>query len=33
MTGQPLNHTEVLETGRTSAAALGELLAELVARA
>ncbi len=33
MTGEPLNHEEVLATGRASAVAMGDLLAELVARA
>ena len=33
MTGEPLNHAEVLETGRAAAAAMGDLLAELIARA
>jgi purine-nucleoside phosphorylase len=33
MTGQPLNHEEVLEAGRASASRMGELLRDLVARA
>ena len=33
MTGEPLDHVEVLETGKAAAANLGPLLAELVARA
>jgi purine-nucleoside phosphorylase len=33
MTGQPLNHEEVLEAGRASATRMGELLRDLVARA
>lgn len=33
MTGQPLDHQEVLATGRAAAVAMGDLLAELVARA
>ncbi|KAA9148989.1 purine-nucleoside phosphorylase [Amycolatopsis acidicola] len=33
MTGEPLNHEEVLEAGRASAHAMGTLLRELVARA
>ena len=33
MTGEPLNHEEVLATGRAAAARMGDLLAELVARA
>ncbi|MCE3550103.1 purine-nucleoside phosphorylase [Pseudonocardia sp. RS11V-5] len=33
MTGQPLDHEEVLEAGRASATRMGELLRELVARA
>ncbi len=33
MTGEPLNHEEVLATGRASAVAMGDLLAELIARA
>lgn len=33
MTGEPLNHEEVLATGRAAAVAMGDLLAELVARA
>ncbi|HOZ57577.1 MAG TPA: purine-nucleoside phosphorylase [Nakamurella multipartita] len=33
MTGEPLNHEEVLSTGRAAAARMGDLLAELVARA
>ncbi|WP_433504145.1 purine-nucleoside phosphorylase [Pseudonocardia halophobica] len=32
MTGQPLDHEEVLEAGRASATRMGELLRELVAR-
>jgi purine-nucleoside phosphorylase len=32
MTGQPLSHTEVLETGRQSATRMGSLLAEVLAR-
>ena len=33
MTGEPLDHEEVLATGRAAAVAMGDLLAELVARA
>jgi purine-nucleoside phosphorylase len=33
MTGEPLNHEEVLATGRAAAERMGTLLAELVARA
>lgn len=33
MSGQPLDHQEVLATGRAAAARMGDLLAELVARA
>lgn len=33
MTGEPLNHEEVLATGRAAAARMGDLLAELVSRA
>ena len=33
MTGEPLNHEEVLATGRAAAGRMGDLLAELVARA
>jgi len=33
MTGEPLNHTEVLEAGRAAAQKMGTLLRELVARA
>jgi len=33
MTGEPLDHQEVLATGRAAAVAMGDLLAELVARA
>lgn len=33
MTGEPLNHEEVLATGRAAATRMGDLLAELVARA
>jgi purine-nucleoside phosphorylase len=33
MTGEPLNHEEVLATGRASAVAMGDLLADLIARA
>ncbi|MBB4686221.1 purine-nucleoside phosphorylase [Amycolatopsis jiangsuensis] len=33
MTGEPLNHEEVLEAGRQSATRMGSLLRELVARA
>jgi purine-nucleoside phosphorylase len=32
MTGEPLNHEEVLETGRDAAARMGELLADVVTR-
>jgi purine-nucleoside phosphorylase len=32
MTGEPLNHQEVLEAGRTSASRMGELLAKVLAR-
>ena len=32
MTGQPLNHQEVLDAGRAAASRMGDLLAELVAR-
>jgi purine-nucleoside phosphorylase len=32
MTGQPLNHEEVLEAGRQSAARMGSLLAAVIAR-
>lgn len=32
MTGQPLSHAEVLEAGRQSAARMGSLLAEVLAR-
>lgn len=32
ITGEPLNHAEVLEAGRASAARMGDLLAHLVAR-
>jgi purine-nucleoside phosphorylase len=32
ITGQPLSHAEVLETGATSAARMGSLLADVVAR-
>jgi purine-nucleoside phosphorylase len=32
MTGEPLNHAEVLEAGRASAARMGALLAKLLAR-
>ncbi len=32
MTGEPLNHEEVLEAGRGAASRMGDLLAELVAR-
>lgn len=32
MTGQPLNHEEVLEAGRAAAESMGELLRELVGR-
>jgi purine-nucleoside phosphorylase len=32
LSGQPLDHAEVLEAGRTSAARVGELLAKVVAR-
>jgi len=33
MTGEPLNHEEVLATGRAAAARMGDLLAQLVAQA
>ncbi|GAA4541108.1 purine-nucleoside phosphorylase [Amycolatopsis samaneae] len=33
MTGEPLNHEEVLEAGRAAATRMGELLRELVSRA
>jgi purine-nucleoside phosphorylase len=33
MTGEPLNHEEVLATGKASAVRMGDLLAELVAQA
>jgi purine-nucleoside phosphorylase len=33
LTGEPLNHEEVLEAGRAAAGRMGELLRELVARA
>jgi purine-nucleoside phosphorylase len=33
MTGEPLNHEEVLAAGRASATRMGELLRDLVARA
>ncbi|WP_420120734.1 purine-nucleoside phosphorylase [Nakamurella sp.] len=33
MTGEPLNHEEVLATGRAAATRMGDLLAQLVARA
>ena len=33
MTGEPVNHPEVLEAGRRAATSMGALLAELVARA
>jgi len=33
LTGQPLNHAEVLEAGRAAASRMGELLRELVAKA
>ncbi len=33
MTGEPLDHQEVLATGRAAAAAMGDLLAELISRA
>ncbi len=33
MTGEPLDHEEVLATGRDAAVAMGDLLAELVAKA
>ena len=33
MTGEPLNHEEVLATGRASAVTMGDLLAELIAQA
>ncbi len=32
MTGEPLNHEEVLEAGKAAASRMGDLLAELVAR-
>ena len=32
ITGEALNHQEVLDTGRAAASALGELLRELIAR-
>jgi purine-nucleoside phosphorylase len=32
MTGEPLNHEEVLEAGRTSAGRMGELLAQVLAK-
>jgi purine-nucleoside phosphorylase len=32
MTGEPLNHEEVLEAGRTSATRMGELLAQVLGR-
>ena len=32
MTGQPLDHEEVLEAGRAAATRMGELLRELVAK-
>jgi purine-nucleoside phosphorylase len=32
MTGQPLDHAEVLEAGRAAAARMGELLARVVPR-
>ena len=32
MTGEPLNHEEVLEAGRASATRMGELLASVVGR-
>jgi len=33
MTGEPLDHAEVLATGKAAAQRMGVLLAELVARA
>jgi purine-nucleoside phosphorylase len=33
MTGEPLNHEEVLATGKAAAVKMGDLLADLVARA
>ena len=33
MTGEPLNHEEVLATGRASGVTMGDLLAELIAQA
>lgn len=33
MTGEPLNHEEVLEAGRAAATRMGSLLRDLVARA
>ena len=33
MSGEPLNHEEVLATGRAAAVAMGDLLAELIAQA
>jgi len=33
MTGEPLNHQEVLEAGRAAATRMGSLLRELVTRA
>jgi len=33
ITGEPLNHEEVLATGRAAAVAMGDLLAELITRA
>ena len=32
MTGEPLNHEEVLQAGRDSAARMGELLAQVLGR-
>ena len=32
MTGEPLNHEEVLEAGRAAATRMGELLAQVVAQ-
>ena len=32
MTGEPLNHAEVLEAGRTAATRMGSLLADLIPR-
>jgi purine-nucleoside phosphorylase len=32
MTGEPLNHDEVLEAGRTAAAAMGDLLAQVLGK-